>query len=284
MSTSPPQRPSRVALLDTTIQVDRRKSGVRARRIDALLKAFDRKVTTSIALLEFKATIIQECILIHNQLRREGRFSAVQDSMLEKKYRQTSLRAHILHNLLDTHASSFATPEDKDRLLARKARQNLENIIPRLYDWFFRSVDEVLRDSIKCSRAEERPAKKRVAFQTNLPVCRRGQNKFCSIEAFIRQQAADLVTRLRAHLRRMDEENRPTQLVQACELFESVQQDAERELSNGDCRRGGDCLIALEADGHVTHALSTNAKEWDTLSKLIGFQFVEVDYPEEKTR
>ena len=284
MTTSPPQPSSRVALLDTTIQVDRMKTGVRARQIESVLKTFDLKVTTSIALLEFKATVIQECVFLHNLLRRVGRLSAVQDLIVERKYRQTSLRTHILHNWVNVHASSFATPEDEDSRLARKARQNLENIIPRLYDWFIRSVDEVLRDPINCTRADERPVKKRVAFETNLPVCRRGQNKFCSIEEFIRQNGAGLGAGLRAHLGKTADQEGSTQLVRACELFESVQQDPKCELSNGDCRRGGDCLIALEAEGHATHALSTNAREWDTLSKLMGFEFVRVDYPEEKTR
>ena len=63
-----------------------------------------------------------------------------------------------------------------------------------------------------------------------------------------------------------------------------LQQDSNRELSSEDCRAAGDCLIALEAKHHGTHALSTNASEWEPLSTLVGFEFVKIEYPEEKTR
>jgi hypothetical protein len=47
----------RVALLDTTIQIDRLKTAERRASIDSLLAQFDFAVTTSICLLEFKASV-----------------------------------------------------------------------------------------------------------------------------------------------------------------------------------------------------------------------------------
>jgi len=79
-----------------------------------------------------------------------------------------------------------------------------------------------------------------------------------------------------------EEESR--QLAQACDLFESVLNDGELELSHGDCRRAGDCLIALEAKHHATHAVSTNARDWTMVSQLLGMEFVHVRYPDEETR
>lgn len=275
----------RVALLDTTVQVDRQKTDGRKRRMETMLQGYDFAVTTSICLLEFKATVIQECITIHNQLYRRQRFTEARDSLLEKKWRQTSLRAHIFNNLLGIGASSFHISEEDDRRLAEQAQVLLENVIPQLYEWFVHeSVGAVLKDRTKCTRADESPTKKQVAFAANLPVCQRGKNKQCRIEEFIRQRGPELLAGLRQYLRETSEEKRSEQLARACEVFESVQSDSRRQLSHKDCRRAGDCLIALEAESRATHALSTNAAEWAPLSELLGFDFVRVDYPEERTR
>jgi hypothetical protein len=229
--------------------------------------------------VEFKATILQECITIHNQLRRRGLFTAVRDALLEKAHPQISLRAHIFNNLINVYgASSFLVTEEADRRLAEKARLSLENIIPRLYRWFVEdSVDAVLRDRLECDRAREPPRKKQAAFETNLPVCRRGENKFCRVEEVIRAHAQNLLTGLRPLCVQSE------QFQRAVEVFESVLQSPARELSHRDCRRAGDCLIALEAQGAATHALSSNAREWEPLAGLMGLQFVRVTYPEERT-
>jgi hypothetical protein len=271
-----------VALLDTSIQVDRKKTPTRGRRVDDILKDFDSTVVTSISLLEFKATLIQECITIHNQLRLRNRFTVVVDALTEKDHRQSKLRGHIFRNIVRVYASSpfrAAEAPEQDERLAEKARLRLEKVIPRLYHWFVHeSADDFLEADINCTRAQEVPKKKTVAFGVNLPTCRRNENKFCRIEEFIRENARSLLTPLRAAA------GQSTQLQETCDLFEGVLQHPDQELSHSDCRRAGDCLIALEGKGRATHALSTNASEWRPLSELLGYEFLKVEYPEEKTR
>src|SRR5438067_10770170 len=97
---------SRRALLDTTVQLDRRKTESRRQKLESLLAQYGWRFSTGISLVEFKATVIQECITIHNQLRRKGaRFTRVRDALLEKQGQQISLRAHIFNNLLQVSAS-----------------------------------------------------------------------------------------------------------------------------------------------------------------------------------
>ncbi len=285
MSKDDSEFPESIALLDNTIQVDRTKMGNRAARIDELLSDFPFKVATSICLLEFKATLIQECITIHDNLRLRKRFTLVRDSLLEKDYRQQSLRAHIFNNLLHTYASSFEITEREDERLATKARLKLEQDIPRLYDWFVReSVDAVLQDGIRCTRAAERPDKKgRVSFRPNLPKCIPGKNKTCSVEAFIRAHAGFMVPAVRGVFAKIGEEQ-SEQLGRACQLFETVARNLDLQLTHSDCRKAGDCLIALEGKDRATHAVSTNASEWAHLSRILGLEFVHVRYPDEKTR
>jgi hypothetical protein len=258
--------------------LDRRKTESRKQRIEALLAGFDWKFSTGISLVEFKATVIQECITVHNQLRRSGaRFTRVRDALLEKQGQQISLRAHLFNNLIQVFAPSFGITEENDRLLAEKARLLLENIIPLLYDWFVQESADVMLNRLECDRAREPPRKKRAAFETNLPECRRGKNKSCHVEEIIRQEGPELVGRLQPHL--ADSE----QLQRAAGVFQAVLQNPQADLSHGDCRRAGDCLIALEGRDKATHALSSNAREWSPLSDALGFEFVRITYPEERT-
>ncbi len=275
--------PNRIALLDNTIQVDRNKSKTRSDRIEELLSQFDFKVSTSICLLEFKATLIQECITIHDSLRSVGKYTPVVDRLTESMHPQAKLRGHIFRNLINVYGeSSFEVTEQRDRRLAEKARLALETVIPRLYTWFrTKSVDAVLHDEVRCSRALEAPQKKRVAFGVNLPKCERGKNKFCRVEEFIRAKGAPLLDRLEAILREAPQE-RLNQLRRTCELFRSVLQEPGTDLSHNDCRRAGDLLIALEGSGVATHALSTNASDWGPICEILQQEFVRVDYAAKK--
>jgi len=249
---------------------------------ESRVAGFDFKFAASLSLVEFKATVIQECITIHNQLRAKGaRFTRARDVLLEKGHPQTSLRAHIFNNYINVFApSAFQVTKEMDEELAEKARLLLENVIPELFRWFGseESVDPILRHKLRCDRALEAPVRKSAAFSTNLPNCRRGQNKTCRVEGLIREESPTLIDRLRPSL---DESE---QLQRAFEVFKSVLGDPGRELSVSNCRRAGDCLIAMEGSGSATHALSSNAREWRAISEAVEFEFVHVTFPEERTR
>ncbi len=274
----------RVALLDNTVQIDRQKYKMRRDRIDALLEGFDFTVATSICLLEFKATLIQECITIHNKLHAVGHYTPVVDKLTESAHRQARLRGHIVRNLINVYApSSFTISEQHDRRLAEKARLALERVIPRLYKWFTdKSVDAILKDDVQCTRALEPPRKKKVAFDVNLPICRRRKNKFCHIEEFVRKHGPFILGKLSAYLDQLPSDAAP-QLRAARALFRDVMSDPNIELSHTQCRRAGDCLIALEGMEHSTHALSSNPAEWEPICTMLSRQFVRVDFPAEKT-
>jgi len=274
-------KPPRIALVDNTLQVDRKKGKEREQHIERLLDEFDWTVTTSICLLEFKATLLQEFITIHNKLRSDGRYTVVRDRLTESPHRQAKLRSHIFQNLISVYApSSFEVTDQQDRELAEKARLLLELHIPQLYKWFSKSVDTVFRDGTKCTRAEEPPTKgpQRVSFDANLPHCKRGRNKFCRVEAFILEKGPEFVEKLHVAISAMGDED-AAQLKGACDVLDSVVRDPNIQLSRGECRRAGDCLIALEGSGLATHALSTNARDWSVVSGLLGLEFVKPEYP-----
>jgi hypothetical protein len=271
-------------VLDTSVQIDRQKSGPRGKVIEGLLAEFGWHFTTSIALLEFKAVLIQECITIHNRLRRTGaRFTEARDELLESQHRQHKLRAHLFNNLIQVYGSSFDITPDSDARLAEQARLRLENIIPKLYAWFRqKSAHQVLCDRVNCTRAAEPPTKKVARFDTNLPKCKRGVNKSCSVETALRNEGPGLQSGLELHATPVGDPN-PNQFRKTLTVIERVTSDPAADLSHGDCRNAGDVLIGLEAKDKVTHALSTNAREWEVISSLLGFEFIHVTYPTERS-
>lgn len=260
-----------VALLDTTVQIDRMKMPEREQKLSKLLEHFDWTVSTSISLLEFKAVLIQECITIHNRLREDGRFFIARDRLLESQHPQSRLRSHIFNNLICVFGVPGEVSDVEEQLLAEKARLQLENVIPRLYSWFIKSSTSggVLRKMINCTRAFEPPTKGRAAFRTNLPKCHRG-NKSCTVEKAIRDKGIEFVSQLRQQGQASD------QLLRTADLFQSVHENKEANLSHSECRRAGDTLIALEAAGIATHCVSSNAREWKPIAELFGL--MPVDY------
>jgi hypothetical protein len=265
-------------LVDTSIQIDRLKAKHRKDRIESALSEFEFTLSTGISVLEFKATVIAECILIHDTLRQKGHFTLAQDVLLEKNARQVKLRGHIFRNIIRIQESSFTIDEQKDRLLAEQARLQLQRIIPRLYTWFMEdSVDAIQTSEVFCTRASEEPKLKRVAFSTNLPLCKTGENKFCKVEQFVREKAATLAAMLRST-------TDSQQVLKACDLIDEIVSDATKnDLSHGDCRTLGDCLIALEGRT-ASHALSTNQRDWIPICAALNKEFVPMAYPEDKGR
>lgn len=265
-----PQQGKSVALLDTTVQIDRKKIPRRDQALAKLLEQFDWTVSTSISLLEFKAVLIQECITIHNRLREDGRFFAARDRLLESQHPQARLRAHIFNNLICVFGVPGEVSDAVEQRMAEMARLQLENVIPRLYSWFIKSSTSggVQRKAINCTRAFEAPTKGQAAFRTNLPKCHRG-NKSCAVENVIRQKGAVFVSDLRQHGHESD------QLLRTADLFQSVLDNTDADLSHSECRRAGDVLIALEAEGLATHCVSSNVREWRPIAKMLGMKLVD---------
>jgi len=259
-------------LLETTIQVDRCKMAMRRDRIDEMLKQFNIKVSTEFTLLEFKAVLIQECITIYNDLRQTKAYTSSRDRLVESTHPQHRLRSAIFNNIINVFApSSFDVNPELNRELAEKACALLDVHIPRFYRWFKNSVDGLLTP-IGCDRAQEAPTKKQVAYAANLPICKSGKNKTCCVEAFIQSRSSTVIQKIAAA---------PTdseQLERAIEFIESVNSGAVTDISHKQCRRVGDFLISMEGQGGVTHAMSTNARDWKPLSEANGYEYVPVSY------
>ena len=135
----------------------------------------------------------------------------------------------------------------------------------------------VLDTSVLIDRLKSASRRARIQDLLGAFDCKRGRNKFCTIEKFIRERSESILGDLHG-LAAVSE-----QFARAAKVFESVNRDQKRELSHSDCRRAGDCLIALEAQNHASHAISTNAREWEPIAKLVGLEFVRVLYPDEET-
>lgn len=276
---------NKVGLLDTSIQIDKVKMPTRKKQIDELMSDFDMTITTGFSLVEFKAVVIQQLITIHNQLRRRGAtFTAVRDALIEKMHPQTSLRSHIFNNLIQV----FARPgllEEQNLKLAEKARLQIENIIVPLYDMIREDpkTEYLNKTRINCTRAEERPKKKGVAYDVNLPRCVDGKNKGCRVEDFIKEEAQHLLDDLKTACDNDEQGSDTRQLEKTRQIFCDVI-ERDRRLSVSDCRSCGDCLIAMEGRKAASHAVSSNAREWKEISSWLELEFLHVTYDGEQTR
>jgi hypothetical protein len=266
--------------LDTSIQLDRLKMEIRRTTIEERISKYKLKFTSSFVLLEFKATILQEMITIHGELSRQGaKFTTVRDNFTESMHRQRSLRGHIFNNFISIQASSRTTESLDDLMLAERARLILQDHIPEVYSWFRDSVDSVLKDILNCTRAFERPVFKKRSFDTNLPTCKRGKNKYCSVETVIR--SANTFSDKIDELAKKHDDSSPAKVNQfrkSLNLILEVVNDNSADLSSAKCRQCGDLLIAMEAKDFSGTVMSTNSVEWEHLSVLFGFNFDHMTY------
>ncbi len=128
------------ALLESTIVLDWLKMEARREVIEALLKGYGWRYTTSITLLEFKATIIEACIFLHTKFREMNHFSRVRDYVTESQHYQRALRLHVIHNMLQVCEDVPRTTPDRETVMAEMAAEELETIIPELSTDFKRCV------------------------------------------------------------------------------------------------------------------------------------------------
>ena len=272
----PAENEKRVLLVDTSVLIDCFKFKEREEYFKSVAAGFTWTFTTDIALLEFKAVLIQEMVTIHSELVRSESFTRTQFRLTESTHRQHRLRAHIFANFINVYGSSFEVSEAEDKKLAERARLCLEPRILWAYKKFLRMTGSIQK-TIGCDRAIEEPKKQRKTYDANLPICKRGKNKTCTVESFIRGTVAPRTAEIRAAAASGESE----QLLKACELTDKVVGDNAIDLASKDCRVAGDCLIVL--DGKIaTHTMSTNKREWEPLSMLIDAESVTVDYPDRR--
>ena len=277
---------NKTLLLDTTVSIDRLKSRNRRRHIDLIASDYVACLVTGISLLEFKAVYLEALLLIHARLSRpNANFEDERFLLVEKLHPQSKLRAHLLFELQSKFARPNASGIVDQVRLAEKVKFYLQQAIPAAYRAFRtrQGVDFVNQARIGCPRAEEEPRFKQRRFAENLPTCRANINRWCVVEEYICQHADRLITGLRDHLQNSPPESpaEGEQLTNALGILERVRSHPERRLSHQDCRKLGDCLIALEGIGLANDVLTTNKKDWEPLCRLLGYNFVHLTYPDE---
>jgi hypothetical protein len=261
------------ALFDTTAIIDIHKMPSRRKYLEELRGKFDLTIATDIVQLEFKAVLIAQMITIHARLKQHGVFIMVRDELCESSHPQSRLRVHIFNHIMAVFPPKGDIDFATDSKLAEKGRRILKVQIPLIYEKFSDHIDAIDR-KVACTRAIEPPRFNRGAFDPNLPICRRGRNKECKVEQFIRERMFPRLSRLR----QIAAESESQQLAKACDLIERVTKDTSADISSNECRSAGDALIAIAAEGLATHVLSTNRREWEPLSKEIGAELVEIKY------
>jgi hypothetical protein len=120
-----------------------------------------------------------------------------------------------------------------------------------------------------------------------MPICSVSKgNKHCRVEDAIRTHAPALIAMIKPALLKNDDLTPSAddkQLWRAVTVFEEVIAGKQNDLNHRTCRSCGDCLMALEAKGTATHALSSNSKEWGRLAGATGMEFIPTSFADERT-
>ncbi|MBW1867162.1 MAG: hypothetical protein JRI38_05390 [Deltaproteobacteria bacterium] len=220
--------------LDTTIQIEK-IFGRDRYEISKYLKEND-VLTSSYVLMEFKRTILKDCIALHSYLKEEGD--------LESTFiRLSELRVHE-HRIASRISKILSGMCGQDSIEYEKVLERLEDLIEsELLEYFFYNVETI--DETKCGLAKEEISKNEI-YSLDLS-CRRGHKK-CEIRDFIaanREEFCRLLEGLQS--------NREFEKV--CDSLKEVLEDPEKARGRKNCWRLGDCIISIESP--KTHTILT---------------------------
>ena len=212
--------------LDTTIQIEKIFGRDRS-EIFEYLKEKD-VLTSSYVLMEFKRTVIQDCITLHTYLLEEGD--------LESTFiRLSELRSYD-HRIASRIYKILSGMCEQDNIKYEKVLERLEDLIEsELLGYFFYNVKSI--DETKCGLAKEEIAKDET-YSLDLS-CKRGHKK-CEIEYFITTNRCEFC-RLLEGLQSYQE------FEKVCDSLKEVLEDPEKARGRKNCWRLGDCIISIES-------------------------------------
>ena len=212
--------------LETTIQIERIFG---RKRTDIAGFLSDKEVLTSnYVLMEFKRTMLKDCIALYSFLKEEKNLEGTLMRLSELKVyaHRTAVRiSKILSKLSENNTLDY-----------EKVLNKLEDLIEsELLEEFFYRVKVI--DETKCGLANEE-VKKNETYSLNLR-CRRDK-KNCEIEEFVaknKEKFKKLLEDLQAY----------EEFEVVCNVINEILEDYGKARGRKNCWKLGDCIISIEA-------------------------------------
>jgi hypothetical protein len=212
--------------LETTIQIER-IFGRTSKDISEFLRDKE-ALTSNYVLMEFKRTILKDCIVLYSFLKEE--------KGLEDAFRRISELKDYEHRTASRISLILSKLSENNTLEYEKVLNKLEDLIEsELLEYFFYRVK--LIDETKCGLANEE-VHRNETYSLNLR-CRRDEKK-CEIEEFVerkREEFKKLLNDLQTH----------KEFESSCKVIKEILEDCEKARGRKNCWKVGDFIISIEA-------------------------------------
>jgi hypothetical protein len=212
--------------LETTIQIER----IFGRKSEDIFEFLRDKeaLTSNYVLMEFKRTILKDCIVLYSFLKEE--------KGLEDTFKRISELRDYEHRTASRINLILSKLSENNTLEYEKVLNKLEDLVEsELLEYFFYRVGVI--DETKCGLANEGVHKNEI-YSLNLR-CRRDEKK-CEIEEFVARNK-DKFKKLLNDLQTHKEFESP------CEVIKEILKDYEKARGRKICWKLGDCIISIEA-------------------------------------
>lgn len=212
--------------LETPIQIGK-IFGRRSKDIFDFLRDKE-ALTSNYVLMEFKRTILKDCILLYSFLKEEKR--------LEDTFRRISELRDFEHRTASRISLILSKLSENNTLEYEKVLNKLEDLIEsELLEYFFYRVN--LIDETKCGLANEK-VHKNETYSLNLR-CKREEKK-CEIEAFVLKNEEGF-------RKLLNELQTNEEFKGVCNVIKEILKDHKKARGRKNCWKIGDCIISLEA-------------------------------------
>ena len=185
-------------------------------------------MTSKYVLMEFKRTILKDCIVLYSFLKEE--------KSLEDTFRRLSELRGYEHRIASRISLILSNLSENNTMEYEKALTKLEDLIEsELREYFFYGVDVI--DETKCGLANEE-MQKGETYSLTLR-CKRDEKK-CEIDDFVERKRNDfknLLTDLQTY----------EEFEGVCNVIEEILEDCEKARGRKNCWKLGDCIISLDA-------------------------------------
>ena len=218
---------SNKVFLETTIQIER----IFGRNRNKILNFLKDKelITSSYVLMEFKRTILKDCITLYTYLKEEG--------SLSKTFERLSRLRNYEHRIASRMLRILAILSENGKIEYEMLIERLEDLIEEeLLEYFFRDIKELL-DETGCRLAKEEVKKQSNGYVLDTS-CRKTV-KNCRAKEFVINNKEQFVKLLK-------ELNEVDEFGSVCRVIKDVLDEPDKIFGINCNKKLGDCIISIE--------------------------------------
>jgi hypothetical protein len=264
-----------IVLLDTTIQFHRQDfEHELSAEIEEKLKSFRLVLIPSYCKMEFKSTFLMDLAYLHRKLYQNGSIAGalhyIQKNLGDQPYQKRKFKRTMAHLEMFLRRSERKKLTDRERV--DEMLDAMEAFSGLYWDWFDDSVDHVI-PATHCIHADKPPIiRGRTVDVSMSPRCKK-TNIRCEVHTFFKRNVEKFKS-IVAEIEGIPPANQTNEMKNFVALVNDGITDPESICDYSKCRKLGDAIIASHATDEVGHIYSSNYKEYETLCRALGKEFI----------